>query len=518
MSTIASHVELSNAPAQAAPPLARPHPLRDHHFTSDEAIDGPWARKVAIAFDGGGVRGYSSLLILKRIMEEIKRIELEHDPAAKSSAYYGWQGPQSPDGGDPPTSDGVYLPCHYFDYMAGTSTGGLSAIMLGRLRMSVDDALAQYTQFGNEVFGKARWWHERSILWYPRAKYPSRKVRAAFKRIIMEQLERMEDGNSEAGSEERASREPFKYREDRTRTMVFSFCIDKKLGVDRPHLWRTYDNNWGTNTLNGSRAHDEEIWKVARATSAAPRYFESIKLGGSGNRQKHFDGGMCANNPSLKAFWEIHHLHGQLTPAFFVSIGTGKKSPETTAEARVRLRDFDRVTKTDDVRRKQFVKKYLEIGSHWKDFMTDTEGDHGYQGWDNVGSLQNMPRVRFNVEGDLARIPLDDWRPTGSGAATLEQMRLATEQYLDQEDQRTKITEAARTLVRIRRERSKTERWESFAVDVTYRCPNPECALMPLYKTRDEFRKHVELPGGRHTGIEEDGIEDFLNTGRRWMR
>lgn len=89
--------------------------------------------------------------------------------------------------------------------------------MLGRLRMSVDDALAQYTQFGNEVFGKARWWHERSILWYPRAKYPTRKVRAAFQRIIMERLETME-GNSDAGSEERASREPFQYRDDRTRT------------------------------------------------------------------------------------------------------------------------------------------------------------------------------------------------------------------------------------------------------------------------------------------------------------
>ena len=78
----------------------------------------------------------------------------------------------------------------------------------------MDEALAQYTEFGNRVFGKARWWHERSILWYPRAKYPTRKVRAAIQRIIFERLKQV---NPEIGPES-AVREPFQYREDRTRT------------------------------------------------------------------------------------------------------------------------------------------------------------------------------------------------------------------------------------------------------------------------------------------------------------
>lgn len=298
--------------------------------------------------------------------------------------------------------------------------------------------------------------------------------------------------------------------------MVFSFCIDRKLGVDRPHLWRTYDNHFGTNMLKGSSAHTEEIWKVARATSAAPRYFESIKLGDKGSKRKHFDGGMCANNPSQKAFWEVHRLHGNRTPAYFVSIGTGKKTAEVAPEPRLRLRDFDKLRRTDDVRRKQFLKKYLEIGSHWKEFMTDTEGDHGYAGWEDLGALQNMPRVRFNVEGDMARIPLDDWRPVGSGEATLERMRAATAEYLAREEQREKITKAARALVSIRRERAKTERWETFAVDVTYRCPDPECARVTWYRTRNEFRQHV-MHNERHRDLVEDmdRVEDFLNTGRR---
>ncbi len=47
-----------------------------------------------------------------------------------------------------------YRPCHYFDYIAGTSTGGLIAIMLGRLRMDVDLALENYKDLCCNIFGK----------------------------------------------------------------------------------------------------------------------------------------------------------------------------------------------------------------------------------------------------------------------------------------------------------------------------------------------------------------------------
>jgi patatin-like phospholipase/acyl hydrolase len=61
-----------------------------------------------LALDGGGVRGLSSLLILQKLMEEIEDKKKDGKPA---------------------------LPCEYFDLICGTSTGGLIAIMLGRLRM-----------------------------------------------------------------------------------------------------------------------------------------------------------------------------------------------------------------------------------------------------------------------------------------------------------------------------------------------------------------------------------------------
>lgn len=94
----------------------------------------------------------------------------------------------------------------------------LAAIMLGRLRMTVDEALDQYAEFGNEVFGKPRWFHERSLLWYPRAKFSCRKTRDAFKSVVYRSIISQRDNIQDWEASAAASAEPFKCREDRTRT------------------------------------------------------------------------------------------------------------------------------------------------------------------------------------------------------------------------------------------------------------------------------------------------------------
>jgi hypothetical protein len=50
-------------------------------------------------------------------MEEIAT--LEKAAGFESSSDYPWM-PET----DMETAEGVFLPCHYFDYIAGTSTGG----------------------------------------------------------------------------------------------------------------------------------------------------------------------------------------------------------------------------------------------------------------------------------------------------------------------------------------------------------------------------------------------------------
>ena len=67
-----------------------------------------------LSLDGGGVRGISSLYMLKELMAQVKRQKRVDHP------------------NEPPSTP---RPCDVFDIICGTSTGGLIAIMLGRLAM-----------------------------------------------------------------------------------------------------------------------------------------------------------------------------------------------------------------------------------------------------------------------------------------------------------------------------------------------------------------------------------------------
>lgn len=93
--------------------------------------------------------------------------------------------------------------------------------------MGVDEALDTYHGFGNEIFGKARIWNERSIppFWLPRAKYASKKTRAVIKKIIYDKLAQYDKGLMPHHIESI----PLRYRSDRTRAYVllavFAFVV-----------------------------------------------------------------------------------------------------------------------------------------------------------------------------------------------------------------------------------------------------------------------------------------------------
>ena len=121
-------VAQKSAPPRPARQKTHTHkPSNDHHLSNicpaSSSIRYPFSQAIhsmdrqttlrILSLDGGGIRGISSLYILKDLMAQIEEQRATIQP--------------------PPTAR--LRPCDVFDLICGTSTGGLIAIMLGRLQM-----------------------------------------------------------------------------------------------------------------------------------------------------------------------------------------------------------------------------------------------------------------------------------------------------------------------------------------------------------------------------------------------
>ena len=76
------------------------------------------------------MRGYSMLILLQELMYRTY-VEIE---------------------GKAPRRDQIPKPCDHFDLIAGTGTGGLIAIMLGRLRLDLETCKEVYVRMTRRVF------------------------------------------------------------------------------------------------------------------------------------------------------------------------------------------------------------------------------------------------------------------------------------------------------------------------------------------------------------------------------
>ena len=216
-----------------------------------------------LSIDGGGIRGIIPAMILAEIERRVRK------PASEC-----------------------------FDLIAGTSTGGILALALakpgagGRPAWSAEALIDLYQREGPEIFDRSLWQGIVSAGGLLDQKYPLDGMERAFERYFG--AARLKDALCDV--------------------IVTAYEIEQRT----------------TFFFKSSKARADErddfaMSEAALATSAAPTYFEPVRLDrGSGRPYLALvDGGVFANNPALSAFAEARR-EGADPDVLMLSLGTGE--------------------------------------------------------------------------------------------------------------------------------------------------------------------------------------------------
>lgn len=206
-----------------------------------------------LSLDGGGIRGIIPATILAYVEAELK--EKTENPKARLSDY--------------------------FDFITGTSTGGLLSFMYlcpdetGKSKYSAIDALKVYLNEGDEIF-------DVSLL----------------KRIIS-----LNGISDEKYPEKPLEKQLLKYFGDQQLSELLKPCLIPSYDI------RNRKAFFFTSLEAQDKVYDFYLRDAARAATAAPTYFEVSKIYSIyGAPHVLIDGGVFANNPALCAYAEARKL------------------------------------------------------------------------------------------------------------------------------------------------------------------------------------------------------------------
>ncbi|KAI0809419.1 hypothetical protein GGR55DRAFT_679769 [Xylaria sp. FL0064] len=348
-----------------------------------------------LCLDGGGVRSYSSLLILEALMVEVRR---RHATEQADSD-------RLPGSGAKPLQ-----PHDVFDYMYGSSSGGLLAIMLGRLKMPEKESMETFQNYCGMIFGRSfRIFRLLGGVVLPL--YSDRLLIKATKLVVGEF-----DPSPEA---KKWRRNMFSAPGEHCKTAALAIEQKNKLS-DILYVFRSFDFNPTRRDApvpefrKPRLADDCQIWQVARATSAAPTYFSPIEING----RRFMDSGIGTNNPAAVALNEVGLLNERMKTTLLISIGTGSSRPASRFGTFSRLRALvNTATETEETH-------------HRLSALTEQSGD---------------PYFRFS--GPDLDMELDEWRTkrrrSGQRIHTIEFIRQQTMSYLEKDEVRASLWKCA---------------------------------------------------------------------------
>lgn len=181
-----------------------------------------------------------------------------------------------------------------FDVIAGTSTGGILALGLstddgnGKSKYSANDLAGIYQLRGKEIFARSLWRGISSVGALTDELYSH----AGLEKVLEQYFG--DDPMSAA----------------RTRTLVTCYDIQNREPV--------FLKSWREECLSVLMKH------AARATSAAPTYFEPALIPIGGATKALVDGGVFINSPAVSAYVEARKVFPDESDFLVVSLGTGE--------------------------------------------------------------------------------------------------------------------------------------------------------------------------------------------------
>jgi predicted acylesterase/phospholipase RssA len=328
-------------------------PLEEHLF-------GPGPKRI-LALDGGGLRGILTLGYLERL-EAILR---ERHGGSND-----------------------FRLAHYFDLIAGTSTGSIIAACLC-LGLSVAEVVQLYSSFGRRVFTRS--WFRQGIL---RARYDRRRLIHELKNVFGEQT---------LGSPQL-----------QTGLLVVSKRLDTGSAwplTNNPRA-RYFEAPQESSTISNA---DYPLWQVVRASTAAPSFFdpENITIAEQPGKAPisgdFVDGGVStANNPALQAFM-VATLAGyrlqwsaSAEQLLLVSLGTGqvtrKNKPSEVAAAGALKALLSLMDDCADL---------VEVMLQWMSqspTQREIDSEIGYLSQDLLGGKPLLSYLRYNTALDESNV------------------------------------------------------------------------------------------------------------------
>ena len=191
-------------------------------------------------------------------------------------------------------------------------------------------------------------------------------------------------------------------------------------------LMRTYDTD-------SADAFPSRIWEAARATSAAPTFFQPITINGA----KYGDGGTGWNNPTAEALSEANRIWSRHSIGCLLSLGTGLEEAIQLSEGNDELSDgFSRLLLQKFAPQTSFQ---FEVAKYCVASLTSCEKIHrevSEKYPERIVPSRNY--FRFNVPQGMSKISLEEWQKVGDIIAL-------TEDYMDHGE----MLEQKKTVARI---------------------------------------------------------------------